>query len=103
SATRMPGLRPEAINARSCVRPSAPWAIGEAHEVLRSPCISLTGRVRAQESPFVELRERVPELLLRVHDDGTVPGHRLPERLAGDEQESDAVPARLDLHLVAAV
>ncbi len=43
------------------------------------------------------------ELFLGVHDDGAVPRHGFLKRLARDEQESDAVVARLHRHFVAAV
>ena len=42
------------------------------------------------ESAVVQLGERLAQLP-RVHHDRPVPGHRLLERLAGDEQEADAL------------
>ncbi len=57
----------------------------------------------ANEAASVELGEGLANLLLRVHDDGAVPGYGLFNRLAGDEQEADAFGAGLDGDLVAAI
>ena len=59
--------------------------------------------LRLQEGPLLKLVECLLELFLRVHDDRTVPGHGLLERLAGDEQESDALVPGLHRDLVAPV
>ncbi len=62
---------------------------------------TLTSRIYEEISPdfknvpFFKLLERLAQLLLRVHDDGPVPGDRLLQRLAGDQQEADAVVAGL--------
>ena len=40
----------------------------------------------------------MPELLLRDHDNGPVPGHRLSERLPRDQAEPHALVAGLDLY-----
>ncbi len=56
-----------------------------------------------QERPAFQLFEGLTQLLLRVHDDGAVPGHGLLERLARDQQEADAVFAGLDRDFVAAI
>ena len=47
-----------------------------------------------QKRPFFQLVESLAQLLLGVHHDGAVPGHGLLERLAGDEQEAEALVAR---------
>ena len=44
----------------------------------------------------------VLQLVARVHDDGSVPGDRLLERAARDEQEADALLPGLHDHLVTA-
>src|SRR5207302_2384368 len=58
---------------------------------------------RLEECSFLEFVERLLELLLGVHHDGPVPGDRLLEGLARDEEEADSVGAGLDDDLVAAV
>src|SRR6201996_9278431 len=53
--------------------------------------------------PLPELGEGLLQLGLRVHHDRAVPGDRLLDRLAGDEQEADALFAGLHRHFVAAI
>ena len=55
------------------------------------------------ERPGPQLRVRLLKLLVRVHHDRAAPGDRLFERLAGDEQETDALIAGLHDDLVAAI
>src|SRR2546423_6878190 len=55
------------------------------------------------ERAAAQLAERLRELFLRVHDNGSVPRNGLPDRLARDEQEADPVVARLNGHLIAAI
>ena len=43
-----------------------------------------------------QVGHRLPDFGLGVHDDRPVPGDRLAQRLAGDQQEADALFARLD-------
>src|SRR5439155_27121663 len=50
------------------------------------------------ESTVLELGVRAPQLVLRVHDDGAVPRHRLLDRLPRHEQEPDTGVACLDRH-----
>src|SRR5260370_10117819 len=56
-----------------------------------------------QEGAFLQFGEGLAELLLRVHDNRTVPGDRLFEGLAGNEEEADAFVAGLDHYFVAAI
>src|SRR5215472_6343552 len=56
-----------------------------------------------EEGAAVEFVEGLAEFRLRVHDDGSVPGDRLFERLARDEEEAEAVIASLNHHFVATV
>ena len=56
-----------------------------------------------QERAFLQLQVRFLELLLRVHDDGAVPGHGLFQRFSGDEEETDAFVAGLHHDLVALI
>ena len=53
--------------------------------------------------PVPQLADGLLQLGLRVHDDRSIPGDRLPDRLARDEQEADAFVAGLNRHLIAAV
>ena len=41
----------------------------------------------------LQLRHRLSKLLLRIHNDGSVPGDRLFDRLTRDQQEPDALVA----------
>ncbi len=56
-----------------------------------------------QEFTLLEFVERLPELLLCVHDNGAIPGYRLLKRFSGDQEKPDAVVARLHRDLVAAI
>src|SRR4051794_16559919 len=60
-------------------------------------------RSSGDERPVAQLVERLLQLILRVHHDRTVPSDRLFDRPARDEQEADAIVARLDHHFVAAI
>ena len=55
------------------------------------------------ERAGVQFRNCLAELLLRIHDDRTVPGHRFFDRLTGDQQESNAVRTGLHADLVSAI
>src|SRR5262245_53812346 len=55
------------------------------------------------ERPVLQLAIRAPQFVLSVHHDRPVPRDRLLDRLAGDEQETDALLARLHGDLVARV
>src|SRR5207253_7580475 len=57
----------------------------------------------AQERSLSQFGERFLQLLLRVHDDGSVPCHRFAERLAGNEQEANAILAGLYHNLIALI
>ena len=61
------------------------------------------GPALLDERAGAQLADRLAQLLLGVHDDRSVPGDRLLERLAGHQQEADAFVARLHHDLVAAV
>src|ERR1700693_4292019 len=56
-----------------------------------------------QERALLQFRKGLAELLLRVHHDGAVPGNRLFEWFAGDEEEADAFVASLHDYFVAAI
>src|SRR5262249_20879102 len=58
---------------------------------------------RFQKCSFLQFRECLPQLLLRIHHDRTVPGDRLLERLAGDQQEPHSILSRLNGNFVAAI
>jgi hypothetical protein len=51
----------------------------------------------------LQLRPGLSKFLLRIHDDGSVPGDRLFDRLTRDQQEPDALIAGLNDDLVSAV
>src|SRR5258708_33041045 len=55
------------------------------------------------EGPVAQLGDRRLQLRLRVHHDWTIPGDRLLDRLAGNQQEADAVLAGQHRDLGAAV
>src|SRR5260370_5379811 len=82
-----------AIWASSSVGKATDWRVGSA--------MSLSSRL--QERPLLELLERLPELLLGVHDDGAVPCHGLLERLPRNQEEPDPVIPSLHRDLVALV
>ena len=54
----------------------------------RHPCL--------MNVPLLQFGDGAADLVLRVHHDRAVPGDRLLDRLAGDQQEADAFVARLD-------
>ena len=55
------------------------------------------------EGAVLQLAPGLAELLLGVHDDGAVPGDRLLDGFAGDEQEADAFWSGVDDDFVAAI
>src|SRR5687767_8329261 len=55
------------------------------------------------EGSSLQVADRLLNFLPRVHDDRSIPRDRLFDRLARDQQKADAVFARLDDHLVAAI
>ena len=55
------------------------------------------------ERSVAQIGDGLLQFSARVHDDGAVPGYRLLDRLAGNQQKPDAFFAGLDRHLVAAV
>src|SRR5712691_7692748 len=79
-----------AIWASSSVGKAIDWRVGSA--------MLLSSRL--QERPLLELLERLPELLLCVHDDGAVPCDGLFERLPRNQQEPDPVIPGLHCDLV---
>src|ERR1700676_1203153 len=56
-----------------------------------------------KKCPFFQVLERLAKFLLRVHDDWTIPGNRLLQRLTGDQEESNPIVAGLYLQFVTAV
>src|SRR5580700_7268059 len=56
-----------------------------------------------QERSAIELFDGLPNLLLRVHHDRTVPRDGFLERLTGNQQETNPLGAGLHGNLVAAV
>src|SRR3974390_766323 len=56
-----------------------------------------------QESPLLKLGEGFAQLLLRIHNDRSVPSHGLLQWFSGDEQEAYAVVTCLDSDFVTAV
>jgi hypothetical protein len=49
-----------------------------------------------EKSSLFQFQEGLPKFRLRIHHDGSIPRHRLAQRLARNEQESNAL--RSDLH-----
>src|SRR5581483_10973375 len=112
------GCKPEltSLNLTSCIAATLKIA-GNMQKSLGSPKSSRGIRAsfpdavqrRARETksrderPGVQLVEGLLQLGLGVHDDRAVPRDRLADRLAGNEQEADAVVAGLHRHLVAGV
>src|SRR3984957_9138451 len=56
-----------------------------------------------QERSLFKLIKRLPKLLLRVHDDGAVPGYRLFEWLSRYQKEPDSIVAGLHCELITAI
>src|SRR6185437_9310020 len=56
-----------------------------------------------QKRPLFELLVRLPELLLRIHHDRSVPRHGFLKRLPRNQEEPNPLVPRLHGHLVAAV
>ena len=52
---------------------------------------------------LLQFTERLLQFLLRVHDDGAVPRHRLFQWLAGNQQETNAVFSGLHCNFVSAI
>src|ERR1022692_2997082 len=63
----------------------------------------LLGLTVLQKRSLLQFRECPLQLLLSVHHDRSVPGHRLLERLSGDQKKSDPIIPSLYRHLVAAI
>ena len=76
---------------------------GDEHFWIRHKTPSRSCLPLLDEGALLKLGDRLPELLLRVHDDRSVPRHRLFDRLAGHEQEPDALVAGLHRHFIAVV
>jgi hypothetical protein len=55
------------------------------------------------EGAGLQFRQRLAQLLLRVHDDGTIPRHRFFDRLTRDQQKADALITGLNDDLISAV
>ncbi len=51
----------------------------------------------------MQFRERLTQLLLRIHHDWTVPSDWLFERLPGDEEKSDSIVSGLDSNFIAPI
>src|SRR5437867_4865118 len=68
-----------------------------------TPVIEGCALTLLDERAVLELGVRPPQLVLRVHDDGPVPRHRLLDRLPRHEQEPDTGVACVDRHRVPAV
>src|SRR5690242_10113475 len=62
-------------------------------------CASLTPDERA----VAQLAHRLLQFRLRVHHNRPIPGHRFLDRLAGDQQETDTMLARLHGDFVAGI
>ena len=60
-------------------------------------------RLFADEVARAQVGEGLGQFFLRVHDDRAVPCNRLLDRLAGDQQETDAFLAGLHDHFIAGV
>src|SRR5262249_1055927 len=64
---------------------------------------SLIPSCRFEERPSLEFIESLTELLLRVHHNGTIPGHRFLQRLARDQKKADALVTCLHGELVTSI
>src|SRR5438045_8627106 len=76
---------------------------GNSGSPLAAQAVSCALTSLRDERPVLELLPGLAELVLRVHHDRPVPGHRLRDRLAGDQQEADALLAGAHAHLAARV
>src|SRR5579871_5556003 len=56
-----------------------------------------------QERALLEITEGLLEFVLRVHDDRSVPGYRLFQRLAGYQQKTDSIFAGVDSYFVTTI
>ena len=56
-----------------------------------------------QEFALLEFLKRLPQLLLGVHHDGTVPGHRFLQRLSRNQKKTDPIISGLHRDFVPAV
>ena len=76
---------------------------GRRHAQVLARPVRLTQRTSPvlDEGAVAEFGDRLPKFVLRVHHDRPVPGDRLGDRLARDEQETDALVTGLHRHLVA--
>ena len=63
----------------------------------------MLGPSTLEKCAALEFLESLLKLLLRVHDNWPVPGHGLLQGLAGNQQETNAVIAGLNHHLIAPV
>src|SRR5215475_1137572 len=91
---------------RSHARPGRARSGGEADCPERRPADrmkELLPRFCFQKRPALQVLERLPELLLRVHYDWAVPGHGLLDRLSRNQEEPDSLVPGVDRDLVAAV
>lgn len=61
------------------------------------------GSALLQEFSLLKLLECLPQLLLCVHHDWPIPGHRFLERLSRNQKKADSVIACLDRDFVAAI
>src|SRR2546430_1837945 len=68
-----------------------------------SALVSRLASALLDERAFVQFGEGLLQLGLGVHHDRAIPGDRLLDRLARDQEEPDALLAGLDRHLVAAI
>src|SRR5579864_8123351 len=109
------GCKPEltSLNLTSCIA-TTPENRGNNAEKSRrgkefpnapraASALSRVGHPLLDERAGVQLVEGLLQLGLGVHDDRAVPGDRLADRLAGDQQKADAVVAGLHRRLVAGV
>src|SRR5581483_7242196 len=72
---------------------------------ITSPAVSTSSAIGTlpEKRALLQFFEGLAQFLLRVHYDRSIPGNRLLEGLARNQQEAHAVFAGLDLHFVAAV
>ena len=75
--------------------------IGQSDGRTRGRAGGARGSAVLDEAPVLQLLERLAELLLGVHHDGAVPGHRFLDGTAGHEEEADPRVARAHRHVVA--
>lgn len=71
--------------------------------MLRRLTPSATGSTVLNEGSVLQFRHRFTQLLLSIHYDRPIPGHRLLDWLTGDQQESNSFGPRLHRQFVSAV